>query len=220
MIAAGTLLGAWAYSRYGSPAWALRYLVVVLGPLALLVGLAAGRIPVAGPVAVLVVLGVGLLLWGGRPTERTLENKSNVAADATRLAPMLPRGTLVFSTQPEQVPNLAHYLPQGMQFVTPMGRVHDTGVFDWRSALARLHAARYATVLGQAVRSLHVGQRMLLVQPHFSHPDSPWTVGIRAIARSWGRRLRHVGDLRQIAVRAPGTASSRSTVVETLLERT
>ena len=144
----GALLGAWAYSRYGSPAWALRYLVVVLGPLALLVGVAAGRIPVAGPVTVLVVLGVGAVLWYGRPTERTLENKSNVAAAAARLDPLLPRGTLVFSTQPEQVPNLAHYLPRGMEFVTPMGRVPDAGVFDWRDALTRLHAASYAAVLG------------------------------------------------------------------------
>jgi hypothetical protein len=220
VLAAGALLGAWAYSRYGSPAWALRYLVVVLAPLALLVGVAAGRIPVAGPVTVVVVLGVGLLLWYGRPTERTLENKSNVAAAAARLDPMLPRGTLVFSTQPEQVPNLAHYLPRGMQFVTPMGRVPDAGVFDWRDALSRLRAASYAAVLGQAVRSLHKGQRLLLVQPHFSHPDSPWTVGIRAIARSWGRRLRRAGDLRRLAVVGARRGSSRSTVVETLLERT
>ena len=219
MLAAGALLGAWAYSRYGSPAWALRYLVVVLGPLALLVGLAAGRIPVVGPVTVLVVLGVGVLLWYGRPTERSLENKSNVAAAAARLGPLLPRGTLVFSTQPEQVPNLAHYLPRGMQFVTPMGRVPDARVFDWRDALRRLHAADYAAVLGQAVRSLHPGQRLLLVQPHFSHPDSPWTLGIRAIARHWGRLLRRGGGLRQIAVVRPRRGSSRSTVVETLLER-
>ena len=220
VLAAGALLGAWAYSRYGSPAWALRYLVVVLGPLALLVGIAAGRIPLAGPVTMLVVLGIGLVLWSGRPSERTLENKSNVATAARQLDPLLPRGTLVFSTQPEQVPNLAHYLPRGMQFVTPMGRVPDPGVFDWRDALSRLHAARYATVLGQAVRSLRAGQRLLLVQPRFSHPDSPWTLGIRTIARRWGRLLRRGGGLRPLAVVRARHGSSRSTVVETLLERT
>ena len=220
VLAAGSLLGAWAYSRYGSPAWALRYLVVVLGPLALLVGLAAGRIPFVGPVTVVVVVGIGLLLWYGRPTERTLSNKSNVASAAARLAPMLPRGTLVFSTQPEQVPNLAHYLPPGMQFVTPLGRVPDAGVFDWRDALRRLRDARYPTVLGQAVRSLHRGQRLLLVQPHFSHPDSPWTVRIRTIARRWGRLLRRGGGLRTLVVVHASHGTSRSTVVETLLERT
>jgi hypothetical protein len=70
------------------------------------------------------------------------------------------------------------------------------------------------------VRSLHRGQRLLLVQPRFSHPDSPWTVGIRAIARRWGRALRRQGGLRRIEVVRPRHGSSRSTVVETLLERT
>ncbi|MEP6952543.1 MAG: glycosyltransferase family 39 protein [Solirubrobacteraceae bacterium] len=220
VLAAATLLGAWAYSRYGSPAWALRYLVVVLGPLALVIGLCAGRIPMVGPVAVVAVLAVGLLVWGGRPTDRTLDDKSDVASAAVRMDPLLPRGTVVFSTQPEQVPNLDHYLPAGMRFVTPLGAVPDAGVFDWRDALARLRAARYAHVLGPAVRALRRGERLLLVQPRFSRPDSPWTVGIRSIARRWGRSLRHAGGLRRIAVVRPRHGSSRSTVVEILLERT
>jgi mannosyltransferase len=218
-LAAGTLLGAWAYSRYGSPAWALRYLVVVLGPLALLVGIGAGRIPRVAPAMVLVVLAVAAFLWGARPTDATLRNKSNVAAAAARLDPMLPRGTLVFSTQPEQVPDLLHYLPAGMQFVTPLGRVPDAGVFDWRDALARLRSARYATVLGQAVLAMHRGERLLLVQPRFSHPDSPWTVGIRDIARRWGRRLRRDRLVRRIATVGARRGSSRSTVRETLWVR-
>ncbi len=220
ILAAGTLGGAWAYSRYGTPAWALRYLVAVLGPLALLVGLGLGRLPVLGPVAVLGVLVVGVAVWHGRPSERTLTHKSNVAAVAARLAAQLPRGTVVFSTQPEQVPNLAHYLPAGMRFRTPLGAVPDAGVFDWRDALARLRAARYARALAPAVAALRRGQRLLLVQPRFSHPDSPWTLQIRAIARRWGHRLRRDGRLRAIAAVRPVRGDSRSTVAATLLERT
>ncbi|MGZ4268224.1 MAG: glycosyltransferase family 39 protein [Solirubrobacteraceae bacterium] len=219
VLTAGTLLGAWAYSRYGSPAWALRYLVVVVGPLALLVGLGLGRIPVLGPVSVLAVLAVGWLLWYGRPTDRTLNHKSNVAAAAAVMRPSLPSGTLVFSTQPEQVPNLAHYLPAGMRYMTPLGRVPDVGVFDWRDALVRLRAARYDRVLGPAVAHMRRGQRLLLVQPQFSHPDSPWTIRIRDLARHWGRQVRRDHRLRRLKVFRSHHGSSRSTVVETLLVR-
>ena len=80
--------------------------------------------------------------WHARPTARTLDHKSNVAHVAHVLSPSLPRGTLVFSTQPEQVPELAHELPPGMRFVTPLGAVPDPGVMDWRDGMARLRAAR------------------------------------------------------------------------------
>ena len=110
VIAAATLLAAFAYSRFGTPAWALRYLVVVLAPLALLVALGLGRLALLGPLA---VLAASLFAWHGRPTVATLEHKSNVTQVARELAPALPRGTLVFSTQPEQVPELAHELPGG-----------------------------------------------------------------------------------------------------------
>ena len=110
VIAAATVLAAFAYSRYGTPAWALRYLVVVLAPLALLVALGLGRLSLLGPLA---VLAASLLAWHGRPAVATLEHKSNVTQVARELAPALPRGTLVFSTQPEQVPELAHELPGG-----------------------------------------------------------------------------------------------------------
>jgi hypothetical protein len=220
VLTVGTLLGAWAYSRYGSPAWALRYLVIVLGPLALLVALSLGRIPVLGPVAVLPVLAVGFFLWYGRPTVRSLERKSNVAEAATRLRGSLPRGTLVFSTQPEQVPNLAHYLPPGMRYVTPLGPVPDPGVMDWRDALKRLKAARYDRVLAPLLAGLRPGERLLLVQPRFSHPDSPWTVTIRSIARAWGHALPHASGLRELKVVRSRHGNSRSSVSATLWERT
>jgi hypothetical protein len=215
-VAVLTMLFAFAYSRYGSPAWALRYLVVVLAPLAVLVGLGLGRLPVLGAV---VVVATVVLAWHGHPSSRTLENKSNVTQVARMLAPALPRGTLVFSTQPEQVPELNHELPPGMRFATPLGAVADPGVMDWRDALTRLRAARYATALRPVVQRLPRGTRVLLVQPDFGHPDSPWTVEIRKIARRWGRLLRRDRQLRRVRVVRPTRHNSRSTVTAFLMER-
>ena len=214
--AATTVLAAFAYSRFGTPAWALRYLVVVLAPLALLVALGLGRLSLLGPLA---VLAASLLAWHGRPAVATLEHKSNVTQVARELAPALPRGTLVFSTQPEQVPELAHELPAGLRYATPLGRVADAGVMDWRDALARLNAARFAAVLGPQVRGLRPGARLLLVQPVFSHPDSPWTLKIRDIARRWGRAVRRSRLLRRLRSVRPAHGSSRSTVAAILMER-
>ena len=217
VIAVVALGSAYAYSRYGSPAWALRYLVVVLAPLTLLAALGLGRLPALGPVT---VLAAALLAWQGRPTVATLQHKSNVTQVARALAPGLAPGTLVFSTQPEQVPELAHELPAGMRYGTPLGPVADPGVMDWRDALPRLRAARFAAVLGAQLRGLHRGAHMLLIQPVFSHPDSPWTLKIRDIARQWGRAVRHSPLLRRLRVVRPTHGSSRSTVAAFLMERT
>jgi hypothetical protein len=216
VVAAATLGSAWLYSRYGSPAWALRYLVAVLGPLALVAALGLGRL---GALGALAVLAAAVLAWHGRPTVATLEHKSNVTHVAHVLAPALTPGTLVVSTQPEQVPLLAHELPPRMRFVTPLGAVSDPGVMDWRDAMPRLRAARFAPVLGTRLRRLPRGTRVLLIQPAFSHPDSPWTLGIRDIARRWGRALRRSPLLRPVRVVRPGRGNSRSTVSATLLER-
>ena len=216
VIAAATLLVAFAYSRFGTPAWALRYLVVVLAPLALLVALGLGRLAPLGPLA---VLAAALLAWHGRPTVAALEHKSNVTQVARALAPALPRGTLVFSTQPEQVPELAHELPAGMRYETPLGAVGDARVMDWRDALARLGAARFAAVLRPQLRALRPGARLLMVQPVFKHPDSPWTLKIRNIARRWGRAVGHSRLLRRLRLVRPAHGSSRSTVAAILMER-
>jgi hypothetical protein len=117
------------------------------------------------------------------------------------------------------VPELAHELPAGMRFATPLGTVHDPGVMDWRDALERLQAARYPNVLGARLRGLRPGSRLLLIQPLFSHPDSPWTLKIRSIARRWGRALRRSRLLRRLRVVRPTHGSSRSTVAAILLER-
>jgi hypothetical protein len=216
-VTACTLCTAWAWSHFNTPAWALRYLVTVLAPLVIATGAGLGRIPILGAATLAVV---GLLAWHGKPSARTLEHKSNVSVVARTLAPELPRGTMVFSVQPEQVPNLRYYLPPGLRYLTPLGPVRDPGVMDWRDALKRLRAARVEHVLLRTVAHMRPGSRLLLVQPLFSHPDAPWTVLIRQISRRWTRSLRQSGLVLTVRMVHPLSGSSRSTVAATLFERT
>jgi hypothetical protein len=107
-----------------------------------------------------------------------------------------------------------------MRYLTPLGRVRDPGIMDWRDAMKRLRAARYDRVLLPVVRRLRPGARLLLVQPLFGHPDAPWTVLIRNISRRWTRSLRRSGLVRTVRTIHPRGGSSRSSVSATLLERT
>src|SRR5947209_19411620 len=95
---------------------------------------------------------------------------------AAALRAELPPGTLVASTQPEQVPVLRYYLPAGMRYVTPLGPQRDAGVVDWRDAMKRLRASTVAGWLEPALRSVRPGQRVLLAAAMFGRPDSPWTL--------------------------------------------
>jgi mannosyltransferase len=216
-LAVVTLLTAWAWSRYHSPAWATRYFVIVLAPLAVALAAALGRVTVIGAVVVLLTFA---FYWHGKPSPRSLDNKSNVAAVARALAPELPRGTIVFSPQPEQVSNLAFYFPRGLRYATPLGWVPDTGVMDWRDAMKRLNAASYDGALMPILRSMRPGQRLLLVQPHFSSPNAPWTRRIHHIVHTWGHALRRSSLLRELVSVSPLHGSSRSTIEGILYERT
>ena len=54
------------------------------------------------------------------------------------IAPSLRPGDLVVSTQPEQIPVLDYYLPDGLRYATLWGPVDDVGVTDWRDGVERL----------------------------------------------------------------------------------
>ena len=217
-IAALTLLFAWAWSRMQDPAWALRYLVIVLAPLVVALAIGLGRAPVLGVAAVAVVVA---LHWSGAPSPRALEHKSNVASVARRVAAHVGPGTLVLSIQPEQVTNLAYYLPRGrrMEYMTPLGAVRDPGVMDWRDAMARLRRARYGPVVGRAVADLRPGRHVLLVAPKFRRVDAPWTALIKRLTRRWTRHLRHSRYLRLVTTIRAHRMYSRSTVQALVFRR-
>jgi mannosyltransferase len=215
-IAAGTLMLGYLASRTITPAWSFRYLVIVLAPLLLALGAGIARLGVLGVAAIAVV---GLVMWSGKPSVHQLDNKSNVAAVSRALGPRLPRGSIVFSEQPEQVAALRYYLPAGLRYATPLGPVADPRVMDWRDAMARMRAASYALTLGRDVRGLRPGQRMLVVAARLSRPSSPWTTAIASIARRWTARVRADRRVRSLAVIRPRRFNNRSTVSAVLLVR-
>jgi len=193
-----TIVFAWGASQ-ASPAWAFRYLAVALPPLLLLCALGlsrAGRLGLAG-------LALVLLMWSGS-TGRT--EKSNVRAVAEDLAPAVRSGDLVISTQPEQIPVLAHYLPDGLRFATLWGPVEDLGVTDWRDGVERLEATSPSRNLAPLLNALEPGRRLVLVQPTIYDLDrwsAPWTSLVRVRSEEWSRALAQDPRYRVSAIYPP-----------------
>jgi mannosyltransferase len=212
VVSALTLLIAYEWSRRSSPAWAVRYLVIVAAPLVIAVAAGLGRFRIFGAAAVALAL---LVSWHGHPSVASLAHKSNVKTIAAALGPLVPAGGLVVTTQPEQVPALRYYLGPRLLYVTPLGVVEDPQVMDWRDAVKRLRAGRFTTVMAPILRRLRAGARVLFVGPVFARPDSAWSRLIRHDTRLWRRALRR--RLRVVASARPKHGSSRSSVAGVVL---
>jgi mannosyltransferase len=138
-----------------------------------------------------------------------------VRAVAAEVKPVVRPGDLVVSTQPEQVPVLHRYLPDGVVYLTPLGVVFDSTVTDWRDGTARLRRGQADRRLEPMIDRFGPGRRILLVTPvpgrHRS--QAPWSRAVRVRTREWGRALRSDPRLRRIGP-APRTAfgTRRSTV--------
>src|SRR6185436_12410629 len=129
-VAVMTVSIAWVCSQI-QPAWATRYLAVVLGPVLLALASVVSR---GARWTFLALLGVAVVwLMSGPPPI-----KSNVRTVSTSVAPQIRPGDLVVSTQPEHVPALYRYLPRGVVYLTPMGVASDPRQTDWRDGLARM----------------------------------------------------------------------------------
>jgi hypothetical protein len=204
VVLGGTLLLAWLSSQL-APAWALRYLAVAVPPLLLLAALSisrAGGIGLAG-------LGIVAALWAfdGPPPE-----KSNVRDVAEALAPALAPGDLIVSTQPEQIPVLDYYLPDGLRYATLWGRVSDTGVTDWRDGVARLEATAAERDLEPLIRELEPGRRLVLIEPivyEVERWSAPWTELVRRRSVEWRDRIRQDPRLQITAVVPPTSYPAR-----------
>jgi mannosyltransferase len=202
-IGVGTVLVAWLASQ-ASPAWANRYLAIGLPGflLAAAGGLAhAGRLGVAGLIIV-TAMGVG----DTAPSE-----KSNVRTVAESVAPSVRAGDVVVATQPEQIPVLHYYLPDGPRFATLTGPVRDLGVTDWRDGTQRLEAARPRKDLQPLLDDLAVGNRLVLVAPIFhdlTRWRAPWTKAIRLRSLEWAQYLSNDPRFRVVAI-DPGLPDQR-----------
>jgi hypothetical protein len=207
-----TVLVAYATSQV-SPAWATRYLAVSLSPLLLVI---AGGLAHAGRLGLVTALVVGVI-WAadGAPTE-----KSNVRAIAEEIAPSLAPGDLVVVTQPEQVPVLDYYLPDGLRYATLWGPVDDVGVTDWRDGVERLRGTSAERDLGPLIDRLPNGRRVVLVEPIFtdlSRWKAPWTELVRLRSLEWRQFVSNDRRLSAVAVRPPedesGVNQQRATVL-------
>jgi mannosyltransferase len=199
----GTLAVAWVYAKL-SPAWSPRYLAVIVGPLLLLVGLGLSRAGRLGLVALVLVC----CFWVLDPVVHTRDAKSSVASAAAEIRPHLGADPLVLSTQPEQVPTLAYYLPRVTRFGTPLGPVADPRVTDWRNALEMFRRSSVPTVLVPLIRTLLPGQRMALVAPIRFAKTPLWEELIHRTSVVWARYLRHDVHLRLLKVVSPDTRQS------------
>jgi hypothetical protein len=201
MLGLGTLLVAWIYAKV-TPAWADRYLAVIVGPLLLLFGLGVARSGRLG----LVALALVSCFWVLDPLAASRDTKSNVATVAAHLRPELGPGALVLSTQPEQVPTLAVYLPRVTRFGTPLGPTADPRVVDWRDALSHLRHASVKTTLMPMVDTLASGQRVLLVLST-GLPKSPlWMKLINLDNLRWTRALNRDPQLKRMGTSSAAAA--------------
>ena len=86
-------------------------------------------------------------------------------AVARAIGPSLAPGDLVISTQPETIPVLHYYLPDGLRYATLTGEVQEYGVWDWRDGVERLEATSAKRNLEPLIDSLPTGTRVVLVEP-------------------------------------------------------
>ncbi len=214
VIGLGTLLIAWAYSKI-SPAWAFRYLAVIVGPMLLLFALGLAR---GGRMAVFAIV-LCSCFWILDPPPSSVNYKSNVAAAVGRVRAHIPASAIVVSTQPEQVPTISYYLPHVKHFVTPIGPVPDAHVVDWRSALSKLEKASVSRTLMPLVRSLPPGRRLVIVVPT-NLPDAPLYLKlIGRMSKTWPAALESDRQLKYIASSELHSASAGVPVRVTVFER-
>jgi hypothetical protein len=215
LVAAVTLAAGWA-SAHVEPGWAGRYLAVLVGPLLLLAGAALARV---GPLGVVAAAAVSCA-WA---LDLAPHEKSNVADASAAVAARLEPGDLVVSTQPEQVPVLAHYMPAGLRYATPLGPVADPAVMDWRDALPRLRRTRAELTLAPLLDSLPPGARILLVAPAVGDADrwrAPWTELVARRSHEWETALAADGRFRALRSAEPGAPATRTSIRLTLYSKT
>lgn len=189
-IAVAAAVAAWVCSQL-QPAWATRYLAVLLGPLLLALAAVLSR---GGRETAVALAAVAALWLAAAPSPAA----SNVRAEALGAAGALRPSDLVVSTQPEQVPVLYRYLPPNLDYVTPLGPVADPRQVDWRDGLVRL---RHGGSLWPVLDRLAPGRRVLFVTPVRDRSGSNWSRLVRARTRQWAAVL--TADRRLRVLRPP-----------------
>jgi mannosyltransferase len=214
-ITATTLLTAWVGSLI-SPAWAPRYLGVLVGPTILFV---AGAVPRARRIglAALVLL---VAFW---VPFNVADRKENADVIGQIYGPIVGKNDVVISTQPEQVPVLAYYLGRDKRYATPLGETPETRVMDWRDVLPKLEAATPPKTLRPMLDAMPVGGRVFLVRPRFRGDgpwSAPWTSEVRTKSHDWKLALQWDPRFERTAVYSPYTDGVRRALVVEIYEKT
>ena len=180
VLAFATLISAWLFSQF-SAAWAARYLAVLVGPTLLV---AAAVLPYARRLG-LVALALVVVFWAPFTANGS---KSNPRTISEIFDQRIDPGDVILSTQPEQVPVLAHYFGTTPRYATPMGYVPDTRIMDWREAVPRLRASIPSANLDDIVDEMPPGAELIVVHPVFRDEapwKSPWTSLVRDRTQEW-----------------------------------
>ncbi len=206
LVAAAGLALAWLASQL-EPAWSLRYLAVLFGPVLVVLARRTTWAVVAPAL-------VASLLLAGPPVA-----KSNARAVAVSIGVTLRAGDLVVCTQPEQIPVLHRYLPPGVRYLTPLGSPADPSFTDWRDAVPRVRAATAERTLIPRLRGLAPGSHVVLVTPAGRRPRAPWGRAVRLRTREWRAALHADPRLRSLGrTSRPDPARFRSAVRAELFE--
>lgn len=206
-----TVAVGWAVSQF-NPAWALRYLAVVVGPLLLAFAVAIAR---SGWIGIL-GLSIAVVASFSSMFNTEVKLKSNVRNIATELGSKLEPGTLVIVGQPEQVPLAWYYLPAGMRFADPMGETKDPRMLDWTNVVDRMRAADPQDTWERLSRSVPPGGQVLLLRPltvGVRNWSAPWTFEVRRRSAQWSGLLASDPRFRREAV-SPGFYIPASTVAD------
>jgi uncharacterized membrane protein len=183
VLALGTLFLAWFFSLV-SPAWADRYLAVIVGPLILFAALTlsnAGRLGLWALVITLVLCGIPTSVHRIKPGD-----ESEVAMN---LRGWMRPGDEVIVTHPERVAIMRHYLGPQFKYANLFGPVKDPQVFNWDNALNRLKRVSATRDLEPMLNAVPLHGRVMMVRPIVDEKanswHAPWTFRVKSQARHW-----------------------------------
>jgi mannosyltransferase len=184
LLATVPVLLGWTLSQT-QPAWAMRYLAIVVPAALLLVALALAGARWTG----LAALAAVALLWAAATPPRPFDNVFRIARDAR---PLVFTNDLVVSVAPAQLPLLAYYLPSGVRFASPFGISRDPGVMDWRDALRHFDQTSVTGQLLPLLDRARPGSALILVVPDRRDPAAwrtPWARRVWRRADEYERTL-------------------------------
>ena len=112
------------------------------------------------------------------------------------------------------------YLGPRMRYASPLGRVTDPGVMDWRDALSRMRA-QPARPIARMADALPPGARVALLRPvnPARRSTNAWKELIRERARRFARLLGHDPGLRVVKVLHPGFHGPKTTLRAVIYQR-